>query len=251
VAVSQRHPGAVIVIWRGLAATDAAEIATRVRRWLSADWEPEAAIEALPDAAVLIERGGGRLLRGSSFYEDFIKTVLTINANWSATCRMAAALVREPGGGSFPGPLALVDYGEERLRERAKLGFRARTVVAATRQMLDDGAITAGGNGAPDRLAHDYLIARRTAACCCMISAGSRSIPPCSLICARNMAATRPSSSPAGRNGGPTLHSVTEWSGFARSWRKRHYRRQNKTSGGSWSGWMPSWASAAMIHVRI
>jgi len=158
VAVSQRHPGAVIVTWRGLAATDAAEISARVRRWLSADWEPEAAIEALPDAAVLIERGGGRLLRGSSFYEDFIKTVLTINANWSATCRMAAALVQEPGGGGFPGPLALVDYGEERLRERAKLGFRARTVVAATRQMLDDGAITPGGDGAPDRLAHDYLL---------------------------------------------------------------------------------------------
>ena len=69
-----------------------------MRRWLSADWEPAAAIAALPEAASLIERGGGRMLRGSSFYEDFIKTVLTINTNWSATCRMVTALVAEPGG---------------------------------------------------------------------------------------------------------------------------------------------------------
>src|SRR6185503_3343696 len=98
------------------------------------------------------------ILRTSSFYEDFVKTVLTINTNWLATCRMVAALVAEPGGGGFPRPDALLDYGEERLRERAKLGFRARTLIAATRRMLDDGAITAAGEGSPERLEHDYLI---------------------------------------------------------------------------------------------
>jgi hypothetical protein len=51
------------------------------------------------------------MLRCSCFYEDFIKTVLTINANWSATCRMVAALV--PGQGAFPNPQAVLDYGEE------------------------------------------------------------------------------------------------------------------------------------------
>ena len=97
-------------------------------------WEPEAGrlarIERMPDAAALIERGGGRMLCGSCFYEDFIKTVLTINANWSATCRMAAALVAEPGEGAFPNPQAVLDYGEERMRERGKLSFRARSVYA-------------------------------------------------------------------------------------------------------------------------
>lgn len=144
--------------WQGLAATDAAGILARVRRWLSADWDPAPAMAALPDAAFLIERGGGRLLRGSSFYEDFVKTVLTINASWSGTCRMAAALVAEPGEGAFPGPAAVLEYGEQRLRERAKLGFRARTVIEATRQMLDGGAITAGGCGNPDRLKYEYLL---------------------------------------------------------------------------------------------
>jgi 3-methyladenine DNA glycosylase/8-oxoguanine DNA glycosylase len=117
-----------------------------------------AAIAALPEAAALIERGGGRMLRGSSFYEDFINTVLTVNTSWSGTCRMVAALVAEPGDGAFPRPQMLLDYGEDRLRERTKLGFRARTVVAATRRMLEDGAISPSGEGVPERLEHDYLI---------------------------------------------------------------------------------------------
>ena len=98
------------------------------------------------------------MLRGSSFYEDFVKTVLTINTSWSATCRMVAALVAEPGGGSFPGPAALLDYGEDRLREKGKLGFRARTLTLATRQMLDDGAISPSGDGSPGVLDHEYLL---------------------------------------------------------------------------------------------
>jgi 3-methyladenine DNA glycosylase/8-oxoguanine DNA glycosylase len=158
VEVVQSTSCAVVITCEGLGAADGTEILARVGRWLSADWEPAPAIAALPDAAALIERGGGRMLRGSCFYEDFVKTLLTINANWSATCRMAAALVSEPGEGAFPNPQALLDYGEERMRERGKLGFRARSVIAATRRMLDDGAITVDGNGIPDRLPHDYLL---------------------------------------------------------------------------------------------
>ncbi len=158
VEVVQPTSSAVVITWEGLDGADETEILARVSRWLSADWEPAPAIAALPDAAALIERGGGRMLRGSCFYEDFVKTVLTINANWSATCRMVAALVAEPGEGAFPNPNAVLDYGEERMRERGKLGFRARSVIAATRRMLDDGAITVDGSGIPDRLPHDYLL---------------------------------------------------------------------------------------------
>src|SRR5215472_13692592 len=158
VEIAQREPSAVIVRCDGFSAADRSEVFGRVQRWLSADWEPSAAIAALPEAAGLIERGGGRMLRGSTFYEDFAKTVLTINTSWSATCRMVAALVAEPGGGRFPEPAALLDYGEERLRVEAKLGFRARTLARATRQLLDDGAITTSGDGLPERLGHDYLL---------------------------------------------------------------------------------------------
>lgn len=158
VEIAQHEPSAVIVRCDGFSAADRSEVFGRVQRWLSADWEPSAAIAALPEAAGLIERGGGRMLRGSSFYEDFVKTVLTINTSWSATCRMVAALVAEPGGGRFPSPEMLLDYGEEHLRERARLGFRARTIVVATERMLCDGAITPSGEGRAERLGYDYLI---------------------------------------------------------------------------------------------
>jgi 3-methyladenine DNA glycosylase/8-oxoguanine DNA glycosylase len=156
--VKQRRPDAIVIGWKGFGPMAEAAVLGRVKRWLSADWEPSTAISALPEAAALIERGGGRMLRCSTFYEDFIKTVLTINTAWTATCRMVAAIVAEPGGGGFPGPLALLDYGEDRLRERAKLGFRARTVVAATQRVLDDGAVNSAGEAVADRVDHAYLI---------------------------------------------------------------------------------------------
>jgi len=158
IELAQSDPDSMILRWDGFASADLPEIQGRARRWISADWQPALAIAALCEDGALIAQGGGRLLRCSSFYEDFVKTVLTINTSWSSTCRMAAALVAEPGDGAFPGPVAVLDYGEERLRERAKLGFRAATVVSATRRLLDDGAIDASGEGPADRLGYDYLV---------------------------------------------------------------------------------------------
>jgi 3-methyladenine DNA glycosylase/8-oxoguanine DNA glycosylase len=161
VAVRQETPDLLIVCCDGFTVDQTDAAVRRVGRWVSAEWDPAPALAALrPDLAVeaaLVERGGGRLLRGSSFFEDFVKTVLTINTTWSATCRMTAAIVAEPGEGAFPAPAAIIEYGEARLRERAKLGFRAPTVIAATRRMLDDGVINAEGDGPADRLDHDYL----------------------------------------------------------------------------------------------
>ena len=71
---------------------------------------------------------------------------------------MSAALVGDPGGGVFPDPLTVLDYGEERLRGIAKLGFRAPVVMSATRRLLDDGAIDEAGNGDDTRLEHEYLV---------------------------------------------------------------------------------------------
>jgi len=161
IAAEQTAPHSLIVAWEGFSEADGPEILRRVRRWVSAEWDAALAVAALraelPEEAALIELGGGRILRCSNFYEDFVKTVLTINTSWSATLRTSAALVAEPGGGAFPSPEAVLDYGEARLRERAKLGFRAPTVIAATRRMLDDGVIDMHGNGDEGRLGHDYL----------------------------------------------------------------------------------------------
>ena len=156
IAAVQREPAAISVAWDGFGADAGPEIIRRVERWLSADWDPADAVALLGEDAALIGRGGGRMLRCSTFYEDFVKTVLTINTAWSSTRRMAAALVAEPGGGAFPGPEAVLDYGEALLRGRAKLGFRAPTVISATRRMLEDGTIDRAGDGRPD---HEYLLA--------------------------------------------------------------------------------------------
>ena len=193
IAVRQRDPRTLAVAGHGFPDDAAPEILRRARRWVSAEWDPAAAIAALGsgfgDEAALIARGGGRMLCCSTFYEDFIKTVLTINTSWSSTCRMTAALVTEPGGGAFPLPQALIDYGEERLRRIAKLGFRASTVVSATRRMLDDGTIESCGHGAPDRLDHDYLTSLKgigpyAAAHCRMLMQDFSRIPVDSVVVA-------------------------------------------------------------------
>ena len=162
ISVTQRDPATLVATWEGLAGAEPGEIVGRAARWVSADWNPAAAIAALGagfvEEAALIARGGGRILRCSTFYEDFVKTVLTVNTSWSGTCRMSAALVAEPGDGAFPEPAAILDYGEERLRRLAKLGFRAPVVMAATQRLLDDGAIDAAGNGGAQRLDHEYLV---------------------------------------------------------------------------------------------
>jgi N-glycosylase/DNA lyase len=138
-------------------------------------------------------------LRCSTFYEDFIKTLLTVNTSWSGTCRMVAALVAEPGGGAFPLPEMLIEYGEDRLRQIAKLGFRAPTAVAATRRMLDDGVLDFAGHGDPARLDHEYLLSLKgigpyAAAHCRMLLHDFSRIPVDSVVVAhlRERHATTP-----------------------------------------------------------
>lgn len=161
VTAMQRDVQSLAVSWEGLGDADGREILRRVRRWVSAEWDPAPAVAALraalPEEAALIEQGGGRILRCSTFYEDFVKTVLTINTSWSATLRMTAALVDEPGGGAFPSPEELLDYGEARLRQRAKTGFRAATLVSATQRLLEDGVLQPKGDADEKRLDYAYL----------------------------------------------------------------------------------------------
>ena len=114
-----------------LSSSDVDEAAGLVRRWLSLSWDPAGAIAAArkadPRAAEAIESGGGRLLRCSTFYEDFVKTVCTIQIAWSGSQRMVAALV-EAGGDRRalralgPVPLSRLQADEERLSGPRQLG---------------------------------------------------------------------------------------------------------------------------------
>jgi 3-methyladenine DNA glycosylase/8-oxoguanine DNA glycosylase len=258
VEISQNDPSAVVIRCDGFLPRDETEVLSRVRRWLSADWEPSEAITALPEAAALIERGGGRMLRGSSFYEDFVKTVLTINTSWSATCRMAAALVAEPGSGAFPGPEALLDYGEDRLRERAKLGFRARTIVLTTRRMLDDGVITHSGEGSTQRLDHDYLINLKgigpyAAAHCRILLHDFSRIPIDSVVTSylRERYGCDPMEFAANKSSWGDYFALGYRLSRLREKLDRPIALQNGTSGGKSPGSTPKLARSAKIQSRI
>ena len=143
-----------------LSGSDVDEAAGLVRRWLSLNWDPAGAIAAArkadPRAAETIENGGGRLLRCSTFYEDFVKTVCTIQIAWSGSRRMVAALV-EAGGGLFPAPVRVLELGEDGLRERGT-GFRARSIVEATETMLERGQIDEAGRAVDGPISYDDLI---------------------------------------------------------------------------------------------
>jgi 3-methyladenine DNA glycosylase/8-oxoguanine DNA glycosylase len=162
-AVRQTAAGRVVVTWRAPAAVSRAAVLAVVERALSWDWDhaPFCALAGAlaPAAAAQVAGGAGRLLRGTSFYEDFVKTVCTINTSWAGTCKMTANLVAHLGRGHFPTPRQIVRAGEAKLREACRLGFRAPVLIGCTERLLEDGAIDAQGHGAADALGYDYLVA--------------------------------------------------------------------------------------------
>lgn len=113
-----------------------------MRRWLSIDWDPSEAIEVATkiDQRIgeYIRTGGGRLLRGSTFYEDLIKTICTTNASWAYTKRMVSSLVLKIGNGTFPSPRMILDCGYPLLKEYAKMGYRNQFVFRATEQCIQE-----------------------------------------------------------------------------------------------------------------
>ena len=142
------------------------ELAERiVRRWLSIEWDPLPAIRVAgaidPDIAAFIESGGGRFLRCSTFYEDFVKTVCTIHATWASTRRMVSSLVSLLGAGTFPTPAQVADYGEDRLRKELRLGFRSRVLAESTFRLLDEGTINDRGDLAGGKIAYEDLLGLR------------------------------------------------------------------------------------------
>ena len=144
---------------------DDAKIESTVKRWLSINWDPRAAIRTAatldPGIVFFIKQGGGRFLRSSTFYEDFVKTICTINTNWASTRRMVLSLVNQLGDGVFPTPLKIMDCGEGNLRQELRLGFRARVLADTSSQLLGQGWIDDQGNLIRENLAFEDLIALR------------------------------------------------------------------------------------------
>lgn len=91
-----------------------------------------------PDLATFIDMGGGRLLRGTTLFEDIVKTLLTTNTTWSSTQRMVLNLVNTYGkNGSFPLPIDFQSCSDAQLRKTCKLGYRSRYLLQLLDQFSD------------------------------------------------------------------------------------------------------------------
>ena len=110
---------------------------------LDADLSPfyEAARDD-PDLAWACD-GAGRMLRSPTVFEDVIKTICTTNCAWSATVRMATALVSELGAEApdgrraFPSPEAMAEASEDFYKDVVRAGYRGpylREVAAERRR---------------------------------------------------------------------------------------------------------------------
>ena len=141
------------------------EIEAIVKRWLSIDWNPMDAVRVAeindPRIALFIKNGGGRFLRGSTFYEDFVKTVCTINASWAFTVRMVSSLVTQIGNGVFPTPSMVVERGEKFLAQEVRLGFRARVLAESSQELQRLGIVDSKGNRSDTELVHEDLLGLR------------------------------------------------------------------------------------------
>jgi 3-methyladenine DNA glycosylase/8-oxoguanine DNA glycosylase len=123
---------------RGAAPSD--ELTRRITRMLQLDIDTSEFVElarASERHAWVADAGFGRLLCGTTIWEDAVKIIATTNTMWSQTIRMVELLVAKCGhDGAFPSPRAVVRFSEEELQRDCRLGYRAKSVHALASQIV-------------------------------------------------------------------------------------------------------------------
>jgi len=96
-----------------------------------------AALGDEPELRRALARGGGRMLRAPTLFEDAVKMLLTTNCSWAATRGMVARLVAlaGDGGAAFPGPEAIARLAPRVLRDRVRCGYRAGALSRLARRV--------------------------------------------------------------------------------------------------------------------
>jgi N-glycosylase/DNA lyase len=137
------------------------EIENAVIRWLSLDWDPEPFLSLCDshDAQIadFVRSGGGRFLRGDTFFEDLVKTICTVNTTWRQTKAMVLGLV-DIHSGFFPMPVDIMSCSDQQLRNRCKLGFRKETLRHVTGELVSQEVINQDGSLIGARPSHDHLL---------------------------------------------------------------------------------------------
>ncbi len=128
--------------WRGRgrpASTDLEREGERLVRWilnLDVDLRPFYRLCKSHDALRWVERAGaGRLLRGPSVFSDVVSAICGTNIQWKQAVRMVHRLCdiapRAPGlpVRRYPTAEELLHAGAGHLREHARIGYRADSVI--------------------------------------------------------------------------------------------------------------------------
>jgi len=140
--MSPRKGGVAVSASRPLSAPERAVVRSRVRRMLQLDVDLEGfeeAVEAVdPDLGRdLAAYGGGRVLAGSSLFEDVVKGLCGTNTTWRQAVNSINRIARIGADEAFPSPAELLRAGEDQLREEARVGYRAPSLMAAARAAID------------------------------------------------------------------------------------------------------------------
>jgi 3-methyladenine DNA glycosylase/8-oxoguanine DNA glycosylase len=94
--------------------------------------------ETSPDHAWVVDAGFGRLLCGSTLFEDIVKIIATTNTTWLQTTRMVEFLVAKCGrGGAFPEPSDVVRFSVDELQRDCRLGYRAQSIHRLASGIVD------------------------------------------------------------------------------------------------------------------
>ena len=84
-----------------------------------------------PAHAWVAPAGFGRLLCGSTLWEDAVKIIATTNTMWSQTVRMVELLVAKCGrDGAFPTQPDVLRFSPDELQRDCRLGYRAKSIHA-------------------------------------------------------------------------------------------------------------------------
>ena len=139
-----RHEGDALVV-RGAEMTP--ELRAKLARMFQLDVDLGEFItlcRAAESHAWVEREGFGRLLCGSTLFEDVVKIILTTNTTWKQTMRMCALLVEKCGRrtsrgfAAFPEPEDVMRFSAAELQEDCRLGYRAKSIHAVAEVFAGD-----------------------------------------------------------------------------------------------------------------
>jgi N-glycosylase/DNA lyase len=164
--VKQTSPNELLVTYDRCLSDDGIEkLLIAIKRSLMLNWSPEEAIckasRINTNIANFIEKGGGRFLRGAHFFEDFYKTVCTINTSWTNTLKMVLSLQNFHGHSQAAMPGDIITISVDDLQNKCPLGYRARVLKEATQLLFDNQLLLASGELTIPQIAREVLLELR------------------------------------------------------------------------------------------